>query len=240
MKALELAKMDEKVEYKIRIKDLPKEERPRERLVKFGADGLSTAELIAIILGTGSRGNTAVELASKLLSKYDGNLRELFSAEVEELSKMKGLGFAKAVQLKACFELAKRIFEYKIDKNQVRSAQDIVNFLMPEIRFDKQEKLFAIFLDPRNYLIKHRLISIGGFDANVFKPKEILHLAVKENASSIILVHNHPSGDPEPSDEDIIITKKLKDAGKVVGLSIYDHIIIGDGCYISMKEKGIV
>ena len=232
--------MDEKINYKVRIKDLPKEERPRERLVKFGADGLSTAELIAIILGTGSRGNTAVELASKLLSKYDGNLRELFSAEVEELSKMKGLGFAKAVQLKACFELAKRIFEYKIDKNQVKNAQDIVNFLMPEIQFDKQEKLFAIFLDPRNCLIKHKLISIGGFDANVFKPKEILHLAVKENASSVILVHNHPTGDPEPSEEDIIITKNLIDAGKVVGVPIQDHIIIGDGCYISMKEKEII
>jgi len=146
----------------------------------------------------------------------------------------------KAVQLKACLELAKRIFEYKPEKNQVRSTQDVVNMLMPELRFEKQEKLFAVFLGTKNYLIKRKLVSVGGIDVNVFKPKEILYMAVRENSSAMIIVHNHPSGDPEPSEDDIKITKKLVEAGRVIGIPIQDHIIIGDGTYISMKERGII
>jgi DNA repair protein RadC len=229
-----------KPEYKMKIRDLPTVERPRERLTKYGAEALSNAELLAIILRMGSRGETAVDVGNKLLKMYDGNLRELFTADVNELSKIKGLGFAKAVQLKACLELAKRIFEYKPEKNQVRSIQDVVNMLMPEFQFEKQEKLFAVFLGTKNYLIKRKLVSVGGIDVNVFKPKEILYMAVKENSSAIIIAHNHPSGDPEPSDDDIRITKKLVEAGKVIGIPVRDHIIIGDGCYISMKEKGII
>lgn len=219
---------------------LPKEERPRERLAKYGAEALSNAELLALILRTGSQGETAVDVGNKLLKMYDGNLRELFTADVNELSKIKGLGFAKAIQLKTCLELAKRIFEYKPEKNQVRSTQDVVNMLMPELRFEKQEKLFAVFLGTKNYLIKRKLVSVGGIDINVFKPKEILYMAVRENSSAMIIVHNHPSGDPEPSEDDVKITKKLVEAGKVIGIPLLDHIIIGDGTYISMKERGII
>ena len=227
-------------ENKIKIMDMPQGERPRERLAKYGAEALSNAELLAIILRTGSQGETAVDVGNKLLKMYEGNLRELFTTDVNELSKMKGLGFVKAVQLKACLELAKRIFEYKPEKNQVRSTQDVVNMLMPELQFEKQEKLFAVFLGTKNYLIKRKLVSVGGSDVNVFNPKEILYMAVRENSSAIIIAHNHPSGDPEPSEEDIKITKKLVEAGKVIGIPIRDHIIIGDGTYISMKERGII
>ncbi|MBA7530806.1 hypothetical protein ES705_23017 [subsurface metagenome] len=227
-------------ENKIKIMDMPQGERPRERLAKYGAEALSNAELLAIILRTGSQGETAVDIGHKLLKRYDSNLRELFTTDVNELSKIKGLGFVKAVQLKACLELAKRIFEYKPEKNQVRSTQDVVNMLMPELQFEKQEKLFAVFLGTKNYLIKRKLVSVGGIDVNVFKPKEILYMAVRENSSAMIIVHNHPSGDPEPSEEDIKITKKLVEAGKVIGIPIRDHIIIGDGTYISMKERGII
>ena len=227
-------------ENKIKIMDMPQGERPRERLAKYGAEALSNAELLAIILRTGSQGETAVDVGNKLLKMYDSNLRELFTTDVNELSKIKGLGFVKAVQLKACLELAKRIFEYKPEKNQVRSTQDVVNMLMPELRFEKQEKLFAVFLGTKNYLIKRKLVSVGGIDVNVFKPKEILYMAVRENSSAMIIVHNHPSGDPEPSEDDIKITKKLVEAGKVIGIPIRDHIIIGDGTYISMKERGII
>jgi DNA repair protein RadC len=227
-------------ENKIKIMDMPQGERPRERLAKYGAEALSNAELLAIILRTGSQGETAVDVGNKLLKMYDSNLRELFTTDVNELSKMKGLGFVKAVQLKACLELAKRIFEYKPEKNQVRSTQDVVNMLMPELRFEKQEKLFAVFLGTKNYLIKRKLVSVGGIDVNVFKPKEILYMAVRENSSAMIIVHNHPSGDPEPSEDDIKITKKLVEAGKVIGIPLRDHIVIGDGTYISMKERGII
>ena len=227
-------------ENKIKIMDMPQGERPRERLAKYGAEALSNAELLAIILRTGSQGETAVDVGNKLLKMYEGNLRELFTTDVNELSKIKGLGFVKAVQLKACLELAKRIFEYKPEKNQVRSTQDVVNMLMPELRFEKQEKLFAVFLGTKNYLIKRKLVSVGGIDVNVFKPKEILYMAVRENSSAMIIVHNHPSGDPEPSEDDIKITKKLVEAGKVIGIPLQDHIIIGDGTYISMKERGII
>ncbi len=227
-------------ENKIKIMDMPQGERPRERLTKYGAEALSNAELLAIILRTGSQGETAVDVGNKLLKMYGGNLRELFTTDVNELSKIKGLGFVKAVQLKACLELAKRIFEYKPEKNQVRSTQDVVNMLMPELQFEKQEKLFAVFLGTKNYLIKRKLVSVGGIDVNVFKPKEILYMAVRENSSAMIIVHNHPSGDPEPSEDDIKITKKLAEAGEVIGIPLQDHIIIGDGRYISMKERGIV
>ncbi len=227
-------------ENKIKIMDMPQGERPRERLTKYGAEALSNAELLAIILRTGSQGETAVDVGNKLLKMYGGNLRELFTTDVNELSKIKGLGFVKAVQLKVCLELAKRIFEYKPEKNQVRSTQDVVNMLMPELQFEKQEKLFAVFLGTKNYLIKRKLVSVGGIDVNVFKPKEILYMAVRENSSAMIIVHNHPSGDPEPSEDDIKITKKLAEAGEVIGIPLQDHIIIGDGRYISMKERGIV
>lgn len=232
--------MQNKNKNKIKIMDMPQGERPRERLAKYGAEALSNAELLAIILRTGSQGETAVDVGNKLLKRYGGNLRELFTTDVNELSKMKGLGFVKAVQLKACLELAKRIFEYKPEKNQVRSTQDVVNMLMPELQFEKQEKLFAVFLDTKNYLIKRKLVSVGGIDVNVFKPKEILYMAVRENSSAMIIVHNHPSGDPEPSEDDIKITKKLVEAGGVIGIPLQDHIVIGDGTYISMKERGII
>ena len=184
------------------------------------------------------KGNTAIDVANRLLKQYDGKLRDILLADIKELESIKGVGFAKAIQLKACFELAKRLFETEIEHRQVEFPQDVVNMMLPELKFEKQEKLYVLLLGPRNYLMSKKLVAIGGLDYNTFKPKEVLHIAVKENASSLILVHNHPSGNPSPSKQDIEITKRIIDAGKIIGISVRDHIIIGDGRYISMKENG--
>jgi DNA repair protein RadC len=165
-------------------------------------------------------------------------LRYIFLEDFKELENIKGVGFTKTVQLKACFELAKRLFESNIERKQVVYPQDVVNIMLPDLKFEKLEKLYVLLLGAKNYLISKKLVAIGGQDYNTFKPKEVLHLAAKENANSIILVHNHPSGDPTPSKQDIEITQKIIDAGKVIGISVHDHILIGDGRYISLKDEG--
>jgi len=184
------------------------------------------------------KGDTAIDVANRLLKQHDGKLRDILSADLKELQSVRGVGFTKAIQLKACFELAKRLFETEIEHQQVIYTQDVVNMMLPELKFEKQEKLYILLLGPRNYLISKKLVAIGGIDYNTFKLKEVMHIAVKENASSLILVHNHPSGDPSPSKQDVEITKRLTDAGKIIGISVRDHIIIGDGKYISLRETG--
>jgi len=223
---------------RLTIKDLPINERPRERLAKYGAESLSNSELLAIILRSGVKGDTAIDVANRLLKQYDGQLREILSADLKELESIKGVGFTKAIQIKASFELAKRIFETDGEQQQVVFPQDVVNIMLPKLKFEKQEKLYILLLTGKNYLLSKKLVAIGGIDYNSFKPKEVLHIAVKYNASSIILVHNHPSGDPSPSKQDIEITRKIIDAGKIIGISVRDHIIIGDGKYTSLKETG--
>jgi len=223
---------------RLTIKDLPINERPRERLAKYGAESLSNSELLAIILRSGIKGDTAIDVANRLLKQYDGQLREILSADLKELESIKGVGFTKAIQIKASFELAKRIFETDVEHQQVVFPQDAANIMLPKLKFEKQEKLYILLLSGKNYLLSKKLVAIGGIDYNTFKPKEVLHIAVKYNASSIILVHNHPSGDPSPSKQDIEITRKIIDAGKIIGISVRDHIIIGDGKYTSLKETG--
>jgi len=223
---------------RLTIKDFPANERPRERLAKYGAESLSNSELLAIILRSGVKGDTAIDVANRLLKQYDGQLREILSADLKELESIKGVGFTKAIQIKASFELAKRIFETDVEHQQVAFPQDAVNIMLPKLKFEKQEKLYILLLTGKNYLLSKKLVAIGGIDYNTFKPKEVLHIAVKYNASSIILVHNHPSGDPGPSKQDIEITRKIIDAGKIIGISVRDHIIIGDGKYTSLKETG--
>jgi len=219
------------------IKDLPISERPRERLAKYGAESLSNSELLAIILRSGIKGDTAIDVANRLLTYYDGNLRDILSADLKELQSIKGMGFTKAIQLKACFELAKRLLETPIEQHQqITYVSDVVNIMLPLLKFEKQEKFYVLLLGPKNHLISKRLVAVGGVDYNTFKPREVMHLAVKENASSIILVHNHPSGDSSPSEEDIKITNRIIEAGKILGISVRDHIIIADGNYTSLRD----
>lgn len=223
---------------RLTIKEFPANERPRERLAEYGAERLSNAELLAIVLRSGTKGETAIDTANRLLKEYEGQLRYIFLADFKELENIKGVGFTRTVQLKACFELAKRLFESNIEHKQIVYPQDVVNIMLPDLKFEKQEKLYVLLLGAKNNLISKKLVAIGGQDYNTFKPKEVLHLAAKENANSIILVHNHPSGDPTPSKQDIEITQKIIDAGKVIGISVHDHILVGDGRYISLKDEG--
>lgn len=231
--------MGEKLEYKIKIKDLPIEERPRERLINFGPKALSNAELLAIILRTGSRKETAIDLSNKLLKDY--NITSLSQISVGELNKIFGIGEAKACQIIACFELGRRLASYTDKpKPMIKTSQDVANLFMPEMRYLKKEHFKGIYLDSKNKVMKEENISVGSLNASIIHPREVLRTAISEAAAAIILVHNHPSGDPSPSKDDIELTKRLIEAGNLMGIEVLDHIIIGDDRYISLKERELI
>ncbi len=226
-----------------KLSSLPKEERPRERLLSVGAENLSTTELLAIIISTGTHGSNVLDVAQELLSAYDGKLDLLFTADVQELSKLKGIGRAKAIQLKACFELSKRVHLSQLvkgDNYYFKSADDIANYFMPLLRFQKQEYLMCIYLNSRGKMLKSETISMGDIEGSMFYPREVFKGAIATSSYAIALIHNHPSGDPTPSDSDIQVSKQLKEAGELLGIQMMDHIIIGDGRYSSMKERNLI
>jgi len=227
----------------IKITDIPQNERPRERLLKVGAQNLSSTELLAILLGTGTQGSNVLEIAQEVLTIYDGRLDRLFGADVQDLSKLRGVGRAKAIQLKACFEFSKRIHLSQLGKGQdiyFKSADDIANYFMPMLRFQKQEYLMCIYLNSRGKMLKSETVSMGAIEGSNFYPREVFKGAVSTSASALALVHNHPSGDPTPSDLDIQASEKLKEGGELLGIKIMDHVIIGDGRYCSLKERNLV
>lgn len=224
--------------YRIAIKDMPEELRPREKLLSRGESVLSDAELLAVLLGNGTRDLNAIELANNLIIEHKGlrNLREL---SLEELMAHKGIGPAKAVTIKAALELAKRISLNAPFRLTVRSPIDVNNLVMEEMRFYDREHFRALYLDRKGGLLSMEDISVGGLHSSIVHPREVFKPAIKRSAASIILVHNHPSGDPTPSREDIEVSKRLLQAGGIIGIEVLDHIIIGDGQYCSMKEKGL-
>jgi len=223
----------------MRIKELPKSERPRERLIKQGPAALSDAELLALILRTGSKKENVIELATKLLKKFD--LKKLSRANVTILNKVFGVGEAKACQLAACFEFAKRVASLKAErKNKINGPKDVANLLLPEMRFLKKEHFKCVYLDSRNKLLKQETLFIGSLNSNIVSPREIFETSLDESAAAVILAHNHPSGDAMPSSEDIEVTKDIVKAGKLLGIEVLDHLIIGDKNYVSMREKGLI
>ena len=222
------------------IKDIPVEDRPRERLIKYGSEALSNSELLAIILRTGNKSETAIDMAARLISNNEG-LRFLSTCTIQELSQIKGIGLAKASQIKAAVELGKRLRNYRNDnKIKINSPEDIADLVMEEMRYLKKEHLKVIFLNTKNVVIDVKDLSIGSLNASVVHPREIFSEAIRRSSASIIICHNHPSGDPASSQEDINITRRLFEVGKLVGIDLLDHVIIGDGSYISLKEKGIL
>lgn len=221
------------------IHDLPVEERPRERLQKHGAEALSSQELIALLLGRGIKGESVMVTAQRLLSAF-GNIKNLSEASIEELSAIKGIGLAKAAQIKSAFELARRRDDYDYAKVSVKSHQDVVKLVKEKLKDKKKEHFLILCLDTKNNLIKIGNISTGTLDANLVHPREVFKEAIQSLASSIILVHNHPSGNPEPSDADIDITRRILETGKIIGIDVLDHIIIADNKSLSFKEKGIL
>lgn len=220
------------------VRDLPKEERPRERLVKYGESALSLQELLQIILRTGNKGESVVTLAQKLLAHF-GNLQNLKEASIEELMSIKGIGLAKAVQIKAALELGRRA-EITLERKQKKiiSPQDVFKLMKSKLKDYSKEHFYIISLNSRNAIISE--ISIGTLNASLVHPREVFAEAIRQRANSIILVHNHPSGDPTPSKDDIKITKKLKEAGKILGIEVLDHIIITRNSYLSFKNKNLI
>jgi DNA repair protein RadC len=223
------------------IKDLPLYERPREKLCKYGVSSLSNAELIAVIIRTGHKEDTAIDLANRLLSMDNSGISYLAYATVEELTSIKGIGTCKAAQILAAIELGKRISSHGgEDKIKVDSPLIVVELLMEEMKYLKKEYFKIIILDTKNQIISIENISIGNLNSSIVHPREVFNIAIKRSANSVILVHNHPSGDPTPSTEDINITHRLIDAGNIIGIKVLDHIIIGDNKYISFKQRNII
>lgn len=222
----------------VMIKDVPKEDRPRERAIRLGTAHLSNQEILAILLGTGTKSESVMTLANRVLMHFEG-LKLLQEATLEELMAIKGIGQAKSIQILAAIELGKRMSQYKPgDKYVIRSPDDGANFVMEELRGLNQENFVALFLDTKNQVIHRQTIFVGSLNSTIVHPREVFREAVKRSAASIIVCHNHPSGDPSPSKEDIHVTRRLADAGKMMGIELLDHLIIGNRKFVSLKEKG--
>lgn len=220
------------------LRDVPHEERPRERMMRYGEEALSHAELLAILLRTGTQRQSAVHLAGAILKKC-GNLRNLLDMSMDEMTSIRGIGPAKAMQLRAGIELGKRIARSRLgDTVTVRKPQDAADYVMEELRYLKKEHFVCLFLNTKNHIIARETLSIGTLNASLVHPREVFRAAIKCSSASIICAHNHPSGDPAPSPEDITLTKRLAEAGQLVGIEVLDHIVIGDGRYVSLKEHG--
>jgi len=217
------------------VRDLPPAERPRERLIRLGAEALSAQEILALILGRGVRNESVMVTAQKLLAKF-GNLQGIADSSVEELSQVNGIGPAKAAQLKAAFDLGRRIEAApRAGRDAVTSPEDVVKAVAGDLKGKKKEHFLALLLDTRNRLIRTATVSMGSLDSSIVHPREVFKEAIKASAASVIFVHNHPSGDPEPSPDDIELTRRLVEAGKLLGILVLDHVIVGDGAYLSLK-----
>ena len=221
------------------IHDLPREERPRERLVELGEQALSVQELLQIILGRGIAGESVAVTAQKLLSQF-GSLEKLSEASIEELSSIKGIGPAKATQIKAVFEIGRRIStqipSYK--SKELNNPQKVHKLIKNKLKNYHKEHFYIILLNSRNWSIAE--ISIGSLNASIVHPREVFSEAIKNKAASVIFVHNHPSGDPEPSEDDLEITKRLVNGGKILGIEVVDHIIVAKDRFMSFKEKKLI
>jgi DNA repair protein RadC len=219
----------------MQIKNLPKCERPRERLAHYGPDKLSKSELLAILLGTGTKGVNAVELANRILKKFGDKLIE---ADFKTLKNTFGLGPAKAAEIIAALELGKRLLKGK-ETTLVLSPKDVWENLK-DLRDNKKEHFVIFYLNTRNQEIEREIISVGTLNANLVHPREVFEPAVKNLAAQIIVAHNHPSGQTDPSEEDLAITKRLIEAGKLLGIEVLDHVIVAQKEFLSFKEKGII
>lgn len=222
------------------LRDIPQEQRPRERMLHYGAGALSHAELLAILLRTGARQESAIHVAQRILSEA-GSLRNLVDLSIEELVQIRGVGPAKAVQLKAGIELGQRLSQSRLPSNPaIRSPRDAADLLMEQLRYLQKEHFVCLFLNTKNHVIAQETLSIGSLNAAVVHPREVFRAAIKCSSASLICAHNHPSGDPTPSPEDIKLTKRLLEAGEIVGIEVLDHVVIGDGKFVSLKEQGFI
>jgi len=218
--------------------------RPREKLIERGEASLADCELLGIILGSGNREENAVDLGKRLLMEHDNNLRYFMNASLEELMQSKGIGPAKAVSIKAAIELGRRVLTTVPSKRIIKSPDDVVNAVREmaadEMRFYDREHFRVMYLDRKGGLLAVEEISVGGLSSSIAHPREVFKNAVKRSAASIILIHNHPSGDPSPSMEDIELTRRMIEAGNIMGIEVLDHIIIGENNQCSLKGRGLI
>ena len=222
----------------ILIKDIPINERPRERLIRYGAKNLSNEELISIILKTGTKDVSVKELSTNILSKYSDitNLKDL---EINGIMNIKGIGKVKAIELIAAIELGRRVYlDKNIEETKIKGSVDVYNYFNDLLKNKKQEHFYALYLDNKKKVISKKLLYVGTINGSVAHPREIFKMAYLVSASFIICVHNHPSGDPHPSNEDIVFTNNLIEIGKLNNIPILDHIVIGNNCYYSFFEEG--
>jgi DNA repair protein RadC len=233
-----------KISKSFTIRDLPKSERPRERLKKLGPESLSAHELLVLILGRGVRGESVSMTAQKLLS-YFGSLEWIMNASLEDLQTVKGLGLAKASQLRACFEIARRVYTKSelIEENKEKgltTAKKVYEFIRSKISNYAKEHFVVLSFDARNKFLGVDTVSVGTLDASLIHPRETFDTAIRRHAAYIIVAHNHPSGNAEPSEDDLVITKRLMEASKIMGIEINDHIIVAKNSFFSFKEEKLI
>jgi DNA repair protein RadC len=218
----------------MKIKEIPEQNRPRERMIKHGPETLSDSELMAIILRTGTINENVIDISNRLISEH--GLNNIFSCSLNELQQIKGIGKAKACQILAISELNKRNNQSKNPIKRISKAEDVFNLFHDRLKDEKQEHFYILMLNTKNHIIAEHKISTGILDASIVHPREVFKPAIKNSASKIILIHNHPSGDPSPSSEDIDITNKLKSFGDELGIKVLDHVIIGNGKWWNWAE----
>lgn len=223
------------------IKEMPKSERPREKIIEAGAGRLSNVELLAILIGTGTKRESAMSLATKVLSMEKDGIRNLGDVTPHELSSIQGIGSAKACQIIAAVELGKRLSTSpRTDKINIGSPEDIASLFMENLRYLKKECFKILMLNTKNEIISIEDISVGNINSSIVDPRDVFRPAIKKGAAAVILIHNHPSGNPEPSEADISVTDKLRESGEILDIKVMDHLIIGDGVFTSFKRKKII
>lgn len=225
----------------MRIKSLPESERPLEKAISGGVQTLSNSEVLALIIHTGTKSNSAIHLAEEILSKYPEGIGQLGGSTVEELTEIDGIGNSKALSVLAAIELGKRISTGKVKTRlSVESSEDVAKLFMEELRHEKKEHFKSVIVNTKGEIICIDDVSIGDLSSTVVHPREVFLQAVKKSAAGVIFIHNHPSGDPTPSGEDVVTTKRLIECGEVLGIKVLDHIIIGDGRFKSLMAMELI
>lgn len=225
----------------LRVREMPEEDRPREKLDRLGSEALTNAELTAILLRTGAGGDNVIQVAQRLLNLFDNNLKRLADASVEEMAAVRGVGRVKAIQVKAALEIGKRLSMLADDTRPViRTAHDVARLLGASFRDLPQEEFRILLMNTRNEVTYQHVVSRGTVNSSLVHPREVFREAIRRASNAIICAHNHPSGDPSPSAEDVAITKRLVEAGDVIDIRVLDHVIIGDGRFLSMRERGLM
>ena len=222
----------------VMVRDLPKEVRPREKLLQYGASALSDIELLAILLRTGTTSKSVLHLAEDVLAQYkDKGLAAIMHISPQEIASIHGIGLAKAATVIAAVELGRRLSERAARTlEKVEGPEDVARYVIPSLRFEQKEHFLAMFLDIRNRILALSTISVGSLTSSIAHPREVFREAIRYSAASVILVHNHPSGDPAPSREDIQLTKQMMKAGEIMGIPVLDHVVVAGDNFVSLKE----